>query len=260
MSESDDHALKELHAELLRRQKTEQPKLPVKLAVHVPQAMSTDREQEMARREAAAKESERRGRVAHYQQQLTRTRGKRYTDCSLANFTLYGTSEQQAMQRHVVEAVRDYCRNIEANVADSFGVFLFGPCGTGKDHLATAVARAFIHATAEPVRWVCGPELYQQLRDSFDGKRSEGEVLRPYASAPLLWISDPLPVKGELSPFESSALYRLIESRYSNRRPTMMTANLGPNEADRQFGPAVARRLRETTLQLYCNWPSYRRT
>lgn len=259
MSQSDENELEQLQADILRRRKLEQPKLPVKLAVSVPAAISPEREQELARREAAAKESERRGRVAHYQQLLTRSRGKRYSDCSIANFTLYGTTEQQAMQRGVVDAIGEYCRNLEANVADSYGVFLFGPCGTGKDHLATFVARVFIQVTAEPVRWVCGAELYQQLRDSFDGKKTEGEVLRPYISAPMLWISDPLPVKGELSPFEASALYRLIESRYSNRRPTMMTANLGPSEADKQFGPAVARRLRETTVQLYCNWPSYRR-
>jgi DNA replication protein DnaC len=225
----------------------------------IPLAMSPEREAEIAQREAAARESERRGRVAHYQQQLTRTRGKRYADCSLENFTYYGTDEQQAMQRKTVDAIQVYCRDLQENITDSQGVFLFGPCGTGKDHLAAFVARVFIQVTAEPVRWVCGAELYQQLRDSFDGKKSEGEVLRPYASTPLLWISDPLPVKGELSAFEAGALYRLIESRYSNRRPTLMTANLGPNEADKQFGPAVARRLRETTLQLYCNWPSYRR-
>lgn len=259
MSPSDQNELDELQADLLRRRQSEQAKLPVKLSVSVPEPVSCDREAELARRDAAAKESERRGRVAHYQQQLTRTRGKRYADCSLANFTFYGTDEQQAMQRGVVASITDYCRNIQDNIADSRGVFLFGPCGTGKDHLATYIARVFIHVTADPVRWVCGAELYQQLRDSFDGKKSEGEVLRPYASAPLLWISDPLPVKGELSQFEASALFRLIESRYSNRRPMVMTANLGPNEADVQFGPAVARRLRETTLQLYCNWPSHRR-
>lgn len=259
MSQSDDHILDEMHEALLRRREVEKPKLPAKVTVTVPAAMSPEREEELARREAAAKESERRGRVAHYQQQLTRSRGKRYSDCSLANFALYGPPEAQAMQRGVVASITDYCRKIQENIEDSRGVFLFGPCGTGKDHLATYVARVFIQVTAEPVKWVCGAELYQQLRDSFDGKKSEGEVLRPYISAPLLWISDPLPVKGELSQFEASALYRLIEARYSNRRPTMMTANLGPNEADAQFGPAVARRLRETTVQLYCNWPSYRR-
>lgn len=259
MSQSEQDQLAELQADLERRRKVEQPKLPAKLSVSVPAAMPCEREAELARREAAAKEAERRGRVAHYQQQLTRSRGKRYADCTIANFTLYGTDEQQAMQRGVVGAVEEYCRNLQANIEDSRGVFLFGPCGTGKDHLATFVARVFIQVTAEPVKWVCGAELYQQLRDSFDGKRSEGEVLRPYTSAPMLWISDPLPVKGELSQFEASALYRLIESRYSNRHPTMMTANLGPSEADKQFGPAVARRLRETTVQLYCNWPSYRR-
>lgn len=259
MSQSEDDALQELHAELLRRQSREQPKTPAKLSVHVPQPMSHEREQELAKREAAAREAERRGRVAHYQQQLTRVRGKRYTDCTLENFAVYGADKQQAMQRSAVDYIDEYCRNLHENIADSRGVFLFGPCGTGKDHLATFVARVFIQVTAEPVRWVCGAELYQQLRDSFDGKKSEGEVLRPYASAPLLWISDPLPVKGELSAFEASALYRLIEARYSNRRPLLMTANLGPNEADKHFGPAVARRLRETTLQIYCNWTSYRR-
>ncbi len=219
----------------------------------LPAADDGAREQEAASREAAAKAATFNANVATNLAKLRSDRGERYRQCTLANFDC--TTSPQTL---VVERLRSFAANIAQHAGQGEGVFLFGACGTGKDHLAMALASAFIRATGQRVAWVCGAMLFQQLRDSFDGKKSEAEVVGQYRIAPLLWLSDPLPVKGELTQFQAESLYGVIEARYNARRPTIVTANIEPGQADATFGPAIARRLRDATTAFHCNWPPFR--
>lgn len=192
-------------------------------------------------------------RVNGFTNELISARGARYRNCTITNF---GCSNDE--QAKAVERLTGYCRNMEANAKSGLGVFLFGGCGTGKDHLAMGVAKAFIAITGKSAMWISGAMLFEKLRDSFDGKKSEGEILSRYASTPLLWLSDPIPVKGELTQYQAEALYRLVDERYNNRRPVLVTANIEAGTADSLMGPAIARRLRESTLQVHCNWPGHK--
>lgn len=249
---SDDAELAETYADLKRRQ--QRPQEPQRVPLReIPAADDGSREQAIAEREQAAKASTLAANVSTALAGLRSVRGDRYRNCTLANFDC-ATGPQTV----VVEKLRAYCLNIEAHAGEGEGVFLFGACGTGKDHLAMAIATAFVRVTGQKVAWASGSMLFEQLRDSFDGKKSEADVIGPYRNAPLLWISDPLPVKGELTQYQAESLYRLIDARYNARKPTLVTANIEPGQADATFGPAIARRLRESTIPIHCNWPAHR--
>lgn len=252
---SDDQLLAETIAEFERmREASGSAAAPRKVVFReIPPAMSDEQERALAEREAASVRIAREAAVQRHLSSLIRDKGARYAECRLANF--HCTTDAQ---RRAVERLSAYCRGIADHATAGEGVFLFGPCGSGKDHLAMALSRVFILATAQPVTWVSGAMLFERLRDSFDGSKSEGEVMRPYLRASLLWLSDPLPVRGELSQYQAEALYRLVDGRYNAKCPTIVTANIEAGGADAAFGPAIARRLRESTIQVHCNWPAYR--
>lgn len=227
---------------------------PVELRPLPPATRSDEERAALEQRQADARRA---AEIRQHLAALVKLRGPRYADCQLSNFAI-ADGEAGAAQQHRIERLREYCASVADQAANGRGVMLIGGCGTGKDHLAMAVAKAFIHATAKPVVWTSGAMLFETLRDSFDGKRGEGEIVAPMVRAPLLWISDPLPVKGELTPYQAEALYRLIDARYNARRPMVVTANLAPGEGDKAMGPAIARRLRDATLVIHCNWPMHK--
>jgi DNA replication protein DnaC len=253
---SDEADLADAYADILTRQAEEQRESVRRMTFRqfIPNADDGSRQRELDEREQAAKRASFAAAVQGNMGRLLSARGDRYRDCTLATFRC-----DTGPQSLAVEKLRAYCQNINEHANEGTGVFLFGPCGTGKDHLAMAIARAFVLQTSHRVEWASGAMLFEQLRDSFDGKRSEGEVMGGYRNAPLLWLSDPVPVKGELTQYQAEALYRLIDARYNARKPTLVTANLGPGEADGVLGPAIARRLRESTIQVHCNWAPFKK-
>lgn len=181
-------------------------------------------------------------------------RGQRYRECTLHNFRC--TVERQ---REVVNDLIAYCRDMPARVREGGGLLLYGPKGTGKDHLMAACMRAAITTYGLSVRWENGQDLFGQIRDRIDQEQSEASLVRSLVYPQVLAISDPLPVFGDLSQHQANMLFRVIDGRYSARRPTWVTMNIqGPAEFEVRIGAQIADRLRDGAVSLPCNWASYR--
>ncbi len=134
----------------------------------------------------------------------------------------------------------------------------FGTVGTGKDHLLAAclwsAARAGIIC-----RWINGQELYGAFRDRMDTQEREADLLDDLSRPDVLAISDPIPPVGEPSPWNLNILYRLIDRRYRNCKPTWVTMNAtSAMDADKKLGALVFDRLREGAEMFPCFWPSFR--
>jgi len=182
-------------------------------------------------------------------------RGKRYSGCTLENYQC--RCEQQRKQ---LAKVRGYADQLAENFQNGRGLTLFGPCGTGKDHLSAAICRQAVWQLSKRVLWVDGMRLFADLRDSFDSsKASEASIVDRYARAEVLAISDPLPIVGDISPFQSGALFRIIDARYSAMLPTIVTVNMTPADAEVRLGTAIVDRLRDSSLMIHCNWESFRK-
>lgn len=126
--------------------------------------------------------------------------------------------------------------------------------------MAIAAANEAILRHGLTVDWLNGLELYAEIRRLIGNERDEMAFLRPFRKPSILILSDPLPPKGDASPYNADVLMRIIDERYRAMKPTWLTMNVADgDEAERRLASAVVDRVRDGSLCLECNWPSHRR-
>lgn len=180
--------------------------------------------------------------------------GKRYHAATLASYEV-----TCAKQGEVVNALYAYAGRFDRERVAGNGVLLFGPSGTGKDHLLLGAARLAILKHGASVRWRNGVDLYSEWRDLIDSGQSEWERIRTYTNPDVLILSDPLTCGEAITGFQSQVLMQIVDRRYRNCQPTWISLNvMDGDEAQIRMGRPILERLSHGTLVRFCNWPSYR--
>jgi len=179
--------------------------------------------------------------------------GGHYAEAAVANWRA-----ETERQKQVRAAVVEDCRSIAERVKACEGVLLYGPVGTGKDHLAMGIAKAACLAGLA-VRWLRGQEWFGSLRDAMDSDKTERDIFRGLA-CDVLVLSDPLPPMGALTQYQASMLYRLIEDRYAHGGVIVATVNVANDEeADSRMGAQTWDRLKDRSWMIRCEWKSFRK-
>lgn len=214
-------------------------------------------EAERQQREQCETEAEQRAQVAL---KLSRWRdvvvsvGRRYENAKLSTFE--ATCEQQ---RSVLESLAEFAANVGEAISAGKNLVLYGPRGTGKDHLLVAMLRAVI-ADGWTVAWRDGQSLYGECRDAIGREASESQFFSQFTKPSVFAISDPTPPLGDVtSDWQLATLFRIIDRRYRDMKPTWVTINAASaEEAQKRIAPNIIDRLSHGALVLRCNWQSYR--
>lgn len=149
------------------------------------------------------------------------------------------------------------------------GLFITGPKGTGKTHLAAAIANQLMQ---EGTAVICMTmiELLEHIKQTYEKQRqwgnTEGNVMKAYKEVPLLIIDD----MGKEPPTEwaVSKIYTIINARYEAYLPTIVTTNYTDSELVRRLTPkdtgdsttadATIDRLREMCSAIVTTGDSWR--
>lgn len=181
--------------------------------------------------------------------------GERYKTATFDSFDRATPKQSEAWQtvKGLADGFGDAMRRREG------GLLIAGPRGTGKDHLAVAALRVVALDHGASVEWVDGESLWQQQRDGIDSGAREAELVSRYAAPTVLLVSDPVRVSGVLTEAQRSLLWRIVDRRYRDLRPTWVTANVvNETELAERVSPQISDRLRDGAVCVFCNWSSYR--
>ena len=125
--------------------------------------------------------------------------------------------------QQALDAVRAYVADIERK--DSNWLFLYGPYGVGKTHLALGALRRLAQERLLPPRVVVWPEHCTAVQSSWNdgpGPR-EGELWQRMRNARVLLVDDL--DKRRPTPWAMGKLYEMVDFRYRREKPTLFTAN-----------------------------------
>lgn len=226
------------------------------------QAYWQEHDRKEAERKAAEEEEKRRKAM---QEKVTRLLGssgikRRFQQRTFPNFRCDTPERKKNYQ-----IAKEYADNFAYHKARGDGLYIEGTNGTGKTHLAAAIALQLIHEGI-PVICKTSSDLLMDIRRTFDSSSTnEAQVLDIYKRVDLLIIDDL--GKEQCSDWSMSTLYSILNDRYEDMKPTIVTTNynadglvnaLTPKGFDNTKIVAIISRLKETSTVMTMAWDDIR--
>jgi DNA replication protein DnaC len=156
----------------------------------------------------------------------------------------------------VLKTARDYADTWGEVKETGEGLLIFGGTGNGKSHITAAIANVLIPQGASVV-FVNVPDLIQKLKNSFQSDHGTEDIIRSLEEADLLILDD---IGAEQwKEWIEATLYTIINNRYNNRKPIVITSNCPYQELRDKVGFRSWSRIQETCLLVENKATDYRR-
>lgn len=170
---------------------------------------------------------------------------KNLTHATLGNWRVAVDKDEDAITK-----AREFCRK-----PSGFLILSGEEYGNGKSHLAVATMREAVVRRLQ-ARFVTAAEFMRSVRKRYDDPKAEN-IVDSLKRVPFLVVDEyGATVTGK---DEAPTFHELLDDRYGDRRPTVITMNLSPEVFREAIGPRMANRLREATFAwATVHGPSYR--
>lgn len=138
-----------------------------------------------------------------------------------------------------------YAEGFPERKAAGQSIIMCGLTGTGKTHLACAIAKRIIEHHGQPAVYITAAQAFRTIKDTYrrDSERSEQQAL-DFFTAPSLLILDEIGVQYG-SDTELNILFDIINARYERMLPTILISNLALDALERYVGARVIDRMKE---------------
>ena len=158
----------------------------------------------------------------------------------------------------VSRVARGYCTNFEAALDTGQGMIFTGNPGTGKTHVACAIANHVMGKGATAL-YSTATDFLVRVRNTYNSGSSETEkqVYEVFESPDLL-VMDEIG-RNQETEHSVATLFNMIDQRYRAMKPTILVTNLDKDQTVKLLGKALVSRFREGGgKMLGFSWPDLR--
>ena len=158
-----------------------------------------------------------------------------------------------------VETFGTFMRKVrDAQGAPAWGtILLTGGVGTGKTHLACALANNLV-SRGVSVRYTTAQEMLSDIKRAYstDGITESSQISR-YVNDHYLLILDEADVQRGTDN-DAGLIFAVVNGRYNSGKPMVVVSNQPVSMMPVFLGDRVASRLMENSTQIACDWGDYR--
>ena len=178
--------------------------------------------------------------------QLIRAAGKRFEGAELKDF----------QGSRIGKIAASYIDKLSEHKENGEGLLFYGSPGNGKTRCAIAIGKEVIRAGYK-AKFKPIPFLLDEIRSSYNSKETDEEnVIKPYKQVDFLLLDDLGAEKW--TEWVEAKLYQIIDYRYRNCLPVIITSNLQGDEIKDTVGYRAFDRLLEICLFVENDLKSYR--
>jgi DNA replication protein DnaC len=192
------------------------------------------------------------GRIKHLMADLLLP--DRFADVSLDNYKPVNDEAARCLK-----LCKAYASKWPERLKQGGGLVMCGKPGTGKNHLALAIAKHVINEHLSPAMFTTALRIARMFKSTWskNAEMTEQEVISAYTSPDLLIIDEVGVQFGSDS--EKLILFEIINTRYEKMRPTILISNLPKDELSAFIGERVIDRMNDGGgCTLAFTWDSYR--
>lgn len=149
------------------------------------------------------------------------------------------------------ELGKRFCQNFNEVKRKGLGLLIHGEPGNGKTYLSSSIANELL-SKGTPVICVSVDGLLSRIKETYSkwGQQAEQDIIRGLQNADLLIIDDLGTEKS--SDWSISTIYNIIDGRYRQRLPLIITTNLKINsdEINGELADRYGRRTEDRILEM----------
>jgi DNA replication protein DnaC len=178
-------------------------------------------------------------------------RNNQYLVCSCAKNDLRKRKQKNGnlpKHLHTANFASSFVQKFNSN-SISQGLIIEGPIGSGKSYLLGCIANALIDRGIH-FRYIVYSDLLQQIRSTYNQdspETDEKQILNTVQQIPVLLIDDLGTEKA--TEFASSTLYQIIDHRYREEKPIILSTNYSVKNLKNRF-PVMGERIFQRLLEM----------